>query len=709
MQRERLAPVTPACPDATARARPHVVVLPFQDRTSGIEHSWVSLGLMSATIDGLRRLEGLTVASAAEVLAIVGAGDADLALDETLARVARALGATDVLQARVEQEGAGIRVEYIGAGGCLGTIAGTVRGAEPVASSALLVAAIGEALASAGTLQAGDAAGRDDPFVTAARRRAVEAMDGERWQVARKLLRVALDARPDDLSLQMEYARCLVWLRDPQAAALLDSMRRSLDQRQDAPLRARVLQLLASHRQGRGQLIEARELFSQSLRIAEELQDQASELVALVSLGAILLEEGSASVGGWMLDRALLLAKSLGNHAVIARVHDIRGQLATLRGDPAAARIELERAAQTAEAAGLTASAAFSLCHLGQHGVGIGRLDEAVVAFDKSLDFALRSGHPVAIGLCGASTALCGGIWRGDDGHARRVVERLRAQGGEEETVVQSYADMVAAVLAARGGADASALEFVDRAARANARQGFQYFALRLRIRLLACQGALDEARSLCNELRTRATGRMRHQARLVTAHYKALIARIEGDDATALRLLWPLEGPVLPMFDQADALLDSAWLHLEAGQGERARVLLARIASFVDAGVASDYGPALLVKARVQYEAGLTCDAAVLQARYCAAMACPKDSAAAQLLERYRGALDGGWSTERLPRLHVLPSLFDLVPGLSFARARLTASCPRDNTGAHPRAKARERCGGAMSSSCIGHKSIMN
>lgn len=665
---------TRAARSDTATGR--LAILPFHNQTGRPDLAWVDLGLMSTTIDSLACTAGISVVPAADLLAVVGAQDGGVALEISARKIADALGASDVVQASLRTGLQGnMTLEYRGVGSRVGTLSGQVSGFDPIALCSHLCVDVRACMlpAAASTpataREASNQAGKDAQFVNGARSRALHAMHIERWELARKLLRVALDIAPNDIALRLDYGRCLVVQRDPQVAPLLEQVLEQARALRDPALELRALYLYATWLHGTGTLDEAERMLSDALKIAEAQQDQETELQLLVLLGQTLTSEGRTAVAAWMIDRAAQLAAALGNWVATARLLDVRGRIATIKGDEEAAMAAFSEAAALSERYGIFATAAFSVAHLGNSLVNSGQMAAAAKCYDRAFEHACQSGNPVSIGTTGCYAVRFGGERRGDVAHASSTLRKMRQFAGAS-LLADGCADFCEALVRVRTGRLEEGCQLLERAEQKLASsRSFAFHSARQRTRVLVCLGRLEEAAELCDAIQQRVLGRLRRPAIGAVAHCRALIARANGSDCEALGLLRQCAAELPYSIDRVEALLDASWLLLESGDVVAARQTLAGIEKFMQAALASEYGPAMLVHARLCFADGDLKLASSLQRRYCELMQCAPDSGAFRCLEVFEHATSE--SPRQLPAMRGLPSLFELAPGMESTRSR--------------------------------------
>ena len=648
-----------------------VAILPFHNQTGRADLAWIDLGLMSTTIDALASAPGVSVVSATDLLAVVGAQDSSTPLEIVAQKVASVLGVSDIVQAVVKADPqGGMTLEYLGMGPRLGRLNGAREGYDPIALCRQMAEDLREHIVPEPPHAPGGAGGppkevvKDAQFVHVAHSRALHAIHVERWELARRLLRVALDIAPDDIAMRLDYARCLVLQRDQQVAPLLEQALEQARAARDPALEVRALHLYATHLHGCGKLDEAERLMSSALKIAEAQQDQESELQLLVSIGETLVSEGRTAVAAWVVDRASQLAGALGNRVATARLLDVRGRIAAIKGDDQAAMAAFSEAAALSEHYGIFATASFSAAHVGNCLVNAGQMIAAADCFDRAFRYACQSGSPVSIGMSGYHAVRFGGLRRGDVEHAGGILERMRQASGVHNTLVQGCADFAESFVRARDGRLEESAQLLEKAEqKLAASRSFTFHAAKYRARVLLCLGRLEQASDLCEVIRNRAAGRLKRPTISSVLHLRALVARARGFDAEALNLLHDCMDESLPSIERAEAAFDAAWLHLEEDDLDAARLALSGLEKFIADALVSEYGAAMLMQARLHFAERDVARAAQLQRRYCEIMACSADSDAYRCLAVFeRAHIEPARS---LPRVKFLPSLFETAPGM--------------------------------------------
>ncbi len=651
--------VAAADPPLAGHAR--IAVLPVQNETQHPEYAWIDLGLMSSTVGAMRERHSMDVVSVADVLAVVGSNEEAPELGVAADKLARALHVTDVVQALLALgDDRTLELRYRGSGRHLQSFEGALSGADPIELSRQLALAVEREVVQAASDER-EPALVSEPFVDSARARALQAIAAERWDTARRLLRVILDIRPDDAWARLEYGRCLAWLRDPLAEPALEDLLADARAGDDYRTQTEALHCLAILRHACGRSGDAEQLLSSALKIAEEQHDRENELQLLILLAVVLSDTGSTAVARWMLDRAALLAQVLGNQVASALVIDLRGRLAMLRGDFAGAERDFEAAVVHCEELGLHSSAAFSLTHMGYARTVQGRMNDAADCFEQALDHALKSGQPTAIGQAGQGVVFARGMRLGDLSGAAEVTRRMReAPNG----VAGAYADLMDGILAARAGNFRAGLEALDRSESGLVKPTLRAMVLRQRIRMLVCLGLLEEAEDICEELKSCAVGRVHDHLSCVVLHHRGLIAHAGGSEADAMQLLLASAAMRSPaLLERGDPVFDAAWMCLSANNAERAQELLAGLGGLVSTAIDNDYGPALCTIAALHFATSDFERAAALQRRYCELLRVVGKGDAGRCLAAYEAAAAGSRSS--LPRTGLLPSMCDIVPSL--------------------------------------------
>ena len=598
-----LAPKATPRPLAAPRAT-RVAVLPIANRTGNPALSWVDFGLMTAACQLLQE-RGAEVVPAAELLTALGSTEEPLAAAATLAG--------DAMLATLEQHPGGTLVlTWRGSGRALGGARGELSGADPIEICRRMVI---ELLPRLG-LGAAPALAPDDPYLHAVRTRAAQATRSERWESARRLLQVAVDATPDDRSLQLDLARCLVRLRDPQAAPLLERLHHEAKASHDTALERRCLSLLARCRSAEGDDAEAERLLSRALSLAEAERDQSAELQLLQAMAELAVDRGRHAIADWLLERAAALAQTLGDRAALAQTLDTRGRAAAASGSRDVATRHFEDALQMQHAAGIQAAAAHTLNHLGDLHAAYGRLVAAHQCYAASFDRAITSGDPAAIAIAGLNLGSQAGISMGRDDIASGAVERMRALDSRGRIVIDTFADLLDALVQARHGRLGECLALLDRAEAGYAGRNFRLRTRYIHTMVLATSGFVNEARDTMQDfLRVAPVSRGSQNASLAE-HLLGVCAQAEGNIEQALRHVEAAAQSAPHSLWQLQMSFDSAWLRLDLDDAAGAARALGGCRAEFDAALADDHGPALVLAARLREAAGDSAAAAALRAR---------------------------------------------------------------------------------------------
>lgn len=584
-----------------------VAVLPFVNRSGSDALAWAEFGLMTATCQALQE-GGVEVVAAAELLCVLSARGA---ADDPLA--AAAALASDALQATLEQREPGMLVlTWSGTGRLLAGAHGALSGREPIEMCRRMVAELLPRLDRGGA----QAAAPPDPYLHAVRTRAAQATQGERWESARRLLQVAVDATPDDPALQLDLARCLARLRDPLAGPLLERLHHDAKANADAALERRCLSLLARWRAAEGDHAEAERLLSRALSLAEAARDPPAELQLLQAMAELAIDRGRHAIADWLLDRAAALAQTLGDSAALAQTLDSRGRATAACGNRDAATRHFEDALQMHHAGGVQAAAAHTLNHLGDLHAAYGRLVAARQCYAASLDKAITSGDPVAIAIAGLNFGSQAGLLMGRDDVAASTVARMRAVDSRGRIVIATFADLLDALLQARNGRLGECLELLDRAEAGYAGRNFRLRTRYLHTVVLATSGFVDEARDTLQEFLSAAPGGQGSQSALLAQQLLGVCAQAEGDVEQALRHVDAAAHSAPHSLWRLQTKFDAAWLRLDLGDADGAARALDGCRAEFDTALADDHGPAVLLAARLREAAGDGAAAAALRER---------------------------------------------------------------------------------------------
>jgi len=272
------------------------------------------------------------------------------------------------------------------------------------------------------------------------------------------------------------------------------------------------------------------------------------------------------------------------------------------------------------------------------------------------------------VGTAGCYAVRFGGLRRGDIAHASGILDRMR-QVASTSVLADGCADFCEAFISVRNGRLEESCQLLEGAEQKLASsRSFAFHSARQRARVLVCLGRLEEAAELCDVIQQRVQGRLRRPAIGAVTHCRALIARANRSTSEALGLLQQCATDMPSSIDRVEALLDAAWLLVERGDALAARRTLAGLEKFMQAALASEYGPAMLVHAQLCFTDGDLKQACSLQRRYCEIMSCAPDSSAFRCLQVFEQRESE--APRRLPAMSGLPSLFELLPGMDSTRA---------------------------------------
>lgn len=233
------------------------------------------------------------------------------------------------------------------------------------------------------------------------------------------------------------------------------------------------------------------------------------------------------------------------------------------------------------------------------------------------------------------------------DDFASSIVDRMRAVDSPGRIVIDTFADLLAAVVQARAGRLAECLELVDRAEAGYARRNFQLRVRRFHAVVLAASGFALEARDTMREFLDDAPSGLRSMIASLAQHMLGICEHAAGDSAAALRHVDAAIAGAPHSLYRLDMLFDAAWLRVDRGDSAAAARLLDGCRAEFDAALADDHGPALVLRAMQHEAAGEAEAAAALRKR------CPVPPTAA-------------FAWDELPRdARFLPSLVSIAPSL--------------------------------------------
>jgi tetratricopeptide (TPR) repeat protein len=146
-----------------------------------------------------------------------------------------------------------------------------------------------------------------------------------------------------------------------------------------------------------------------------------SEIAAYRKLGLAYTALGNADSAAASLEKAMALARALGNKRIIAETLVVEAQLAPQQGDAARARQICQQALMASRAAEYKRGEALSLIEIAKLEISGGRARLAIAPLEQGLEIATKLGQPY------------------DEGNARLALGRARAALGETMAARQEY------------------------------------------------------------------------------------------------------------------------------------------------------------------------------------------------------------------------------------------------------------------------------
>ena len=610
------APQPAQAPAAAAEPVISLALMPFDNRTGQADLDWVELGLMSLVVNALSANPKLSVVPIASLLAALDALPAGQAAAERLQATQRLLGVHHVVEAALTLEDGQF---------CLAwqlsdhTASGRLLCPEPSQLGLKLAHGIEAALlpdseAAAFPLDSAD------PLARQALARALQDMAQQKWGSALNLLKVVLDIVPDHQAVLLEKLRALTALDDERAFELGNTLLAKAQSSSDTHLASAVHLALAEAYSRRRQTDRARDHIDESLSLSSGREAQEWVTSALLLRASIAVHQLDFDTAREHLDRAQQLCEASGNQLHRAKQLSLRTVVQAETGHIVQAWQLARQTVELYREHGLHAGWARSSSNLANLCAHLGRFREAVEHAEGGLAVARRLKYQADVMV---SAVMLSGIYRQlrrpDD--AERVV-RLAEETGPAGTLSPAYLHVCRAQLCtARQQHEEAAERLLE--ARALLHQAGQlsdhHFVLPLLGTALVLSGRheaagqlLDEMQALPNYSRNlHLQGALMHcRAQLALATGNRPLARVWLDEACeATPIGWW----------HANACIDGAWLHLEAGDIERARTMLGDVGEWL-----TEHPAGLAVQARLHHAEGRHAQALEVHQHYVALVACP-------------------------------------------------------------------------------------
>ena len=617
-----------------------LALLPFDNLTGDRQLDWVELGLMSLVARALARQPHLEVVSTANVLSALESLPPVAPARERADALRRLLGVRRVVAVSVAGQASALslRARWVGADDAERAEGGLVTGisARPTELATGLARQLADALLPGPRQSAiGDEPG--DPLIDEAMARALQAAAEQRWPAAVNLMRIVLDAAPDNETLQLELLRCQSALGEPSAQAAGQALLQRAVARGDRRQQARVEQALGRLALNQGAYAEAGVHLARALELADDQEPTAWMIQTLLWQSSAALSRGDWAEGEAPLDRVGQLCEASGNRIDALACLTHRSLIAANRGDLAQSMALSREVMQRSRELRLHRYFVDAANNLAEDYAAFGRLHESADASEQSIAAAASlPDHYHLAPVCTPLALTCFHLRRAEA--SDRLLARLTGlgpgsdQGGDEIELLS-----VQAYHAAVHGNASRAAELLEAARCRSSERGEQptqaellpwwlLFAIRA--------GRLDEAESVL-------TGHdpegVATPPKAGMAYARAAWLHSRADHESARKVLDRLIAQDVPPWS-ALAGIDAAWLDIEAGDLDQARRRLDGLGAWRD-----EHPVAQAVEARWHAARGDMRAAQVFQRRFDAVASAPAAKALSEFGRCYEAAPDGG------------------------------------------------------------------
>lgn len=244
---------------------------------------------------------------------------------------------------------------------------------------------------------------------------------------------VAFAATTDDLDLQSRTQSSVAWahlyLGDWLQARAAGEQALSLARRAGQPRsEAAALNLLGMLSLSEGDLSDSRSRLNRAIELADLQRDRDRALTYRNNLAVALTMIGDYSAAEQHFDDNLHFAEEGGDRISVSSAHINLAWVAASRGDWEVARVHAERGIALKRRQEHIEAVAEGLLWLGHALVGLGRLDEAAIAYDESLNIRLDLNQTaLALGVRAglARLAISRGDTKGAAAHARAILQHI--------------------------------------------------------------------------------------------------------------------------------------------------------------------------------------------------------------------------------------------------------------------------------------------
>jgi len=643
----------PAQASPTVPLTVSLALLPFKNQTGQVDMDWVELGLMSLVVKALGTDHRLSVTPIRFLLSALEALPKEAPLPERATLVQRLLGVRYVAQVVVGREGDQYHLDC-NIGNAEKTEQVRLHGPELTRLGQRLARQLGSALFPAGSAVplAFDSA---DPLANRALARAMQAVGEQKWTEALNLLQVVLDIEHDNEAVLLERLRVLAALDDSEAFRLGDQLLAQARAMDDRRLVAEIHLAMGNAYMTRRLTDMAKHHLDEALSLAAG--HESREWIASTSLlrASIAISDLDFDKTRELLDRVEPLCDPGGNQLQRIQLLTLRMILHAETGDLPRASQFVQKTVELNREHGLRIGLGRAMNNRAIIGIRRGHLRQAAADGEEAFETSRVENAPMKITL--PALVLCR-IYRllRRPNDIRRVLGVLDTLEVGRAPFNKAYRLCAQAQLEATLGQHAKAAQQLIEAC-ALLKQAGQLLDHRWTFSYLTCSlmlsGQTDAAIAVYAEQRALPRFDQDLELQGTLLYWQAQQAFAEGDLALARQQMCRAASTIPLGHWHADACLDGAWLHLEAGQMDAARSLLRGMEPWLN-----EYPPGLAFQARLLYADGSYAAATDAHRRYVESIDCEVPAYYLELGAVYaKAARQAPASPAPLPRTPRLPA----------------------------------------------------
>ncbi|MEO1034264.1 MAG: tetratricopeptide repeat protein [Pseudomonadota bacterium] len=411
-----------------------LVVLPVDNATGDTENDWARLALMVLVTDMLAADGRFSVAPATATWPLADSLT-DVADETKYQRLRRVLGATHILESRLERSAGALRLAYE-----LRLPDGNVRrdvrlGGEPPALARDMAAAVARDIAPTDAEIDGVYVVSEDPFINEAYSRALGLTLQGRCADALSLLEVVTASDDTLYQARYEWANCARILgRTQESQAAFEQLIAATDAGGPHPIRARALHGLGVLLQRSGQRAEAALRYAESLAEAKALNDWDQQGRVLNSMAYESRDRGDIDEARARIGAAIVAHSKAGAEVKPGQLYAALANFDMAEGKLDDAEAHLNQALKIFKTLGDRRNEAMMLNNHGYLRRLQGRADEAEPFHIESLAIRRDIGDTIGQGrILGMLSVLYLEQGRVDDALARAEEAYRIAEAGDDK------------------------------------------------------------------------------------------------------------------------------------------------------------------------------------------------------------------------------------------------------------------------------------